>query len=102
MMHNKRIIIQNWHFVEESYEHGKMILSFVDHPSITIDNANEQKYLTCYVKGAKLCYTHIESLVTDFSHLLSNAQHIVVDGFNGHRKRKRSSMSKEEKRQHII
>jgi hypothetical protein len=99
MMQNQRIIIQNWHSVEESYDHGKMTLSFVDHPSIIIDNANEQKYLTCYVNGARLCYTHIESFVTDFSHLLSNVQHINVDDCDGQRKRKRSLMSKGGKRQ---
>jgi hypothetical protein len=88
MLHNHRVIIQKWHIVEETYDHGKIILYFFDKPTIIIDNFNEQKFLICYVDGTRLYYTHIESFVNDFAHLLNNVRHILIDECNGKNKRK--------------
>ena len=88
MLHDHIVIIQNWHMVEESYDHGKMVVSFFDKPTIFIDNSNEQKFLMCCFEGRTLHYTHIESFVNDFAHHLNNVRHILIDECDGKNKRK--------------
>lgn len=93
-MHNQLLIIQSWHMVEESCNYGGMIISFSDKPPIVIDNMNEQKYLYCNVDGQAVCYTHIESFVSDFAHLLNNVQHILIDECDHIKQKKRKSTEK--------
>jgi hypothetical protein len=94
MLEDQLLIIQNWHMVEESYDHGGMVVSFLDKPPITIDNMTEQKFLSCYVDGKSFCYTHIESFVNDFAHLLNNVRHILIDKYDCQKKRKSLSCSR--------
>lgn len=88
-MNNQLLIIQSWHMVEESCNHGAIIITFSDKPPIVIDNMNDQKYLYCYVDGQTLCYTHIESFVTDYAHLIANVQHIRIDEYDDVKQNKR-------------
>lgn len=90
-MNNQLLIIQSWHMVEESCNHGGIVITFLDKPPIVIDNMNEQKYLYCYVDGQTLCYTHIESFVTDFAHLICNVWNIHIDEYDHLKQNKRKS-----------
>jgi len=61
--------------VEESYSCGKMIICFDDQKVFAINNANDQRFLTCYVGDCEHTYTHIESFVSDYMDFLQS-QHI--------------------------
>lgn len=93
-MNNQLLIIQCWHMVEESCNHGKIVITFTDKPHIIIDNRNEQKYLYCYVNGEILCCTHIESFVTDFAYLIDNLNNIQIYEYDNIKHNKRKSIVK--------
>ena len=91
MSQNHYLIIQKWHIVEESYHHGKMVISFFDKKSIFIENMNEQKFLMCYIEDAKIAYTHIESFIADYAHLLNNVNNISTGKCDVIKKRRKSN-----------
>jgi hypothetical protein len=81
-------VIEKWHFLEETYGCGMLTINFENRTSIVIDNNNAQRYLTCYVDGTNITYTHIESFVFDFASVLSAMTSLCVSKITISRKRK--------------
>ncbi len=72
MVYSSMFVCDSWRMLEDLHDHCKMIIKFKDLSYVIIDNANEQKYLRCFVAGSTFFYTHIESFIADFEHMFTD------------------------------